>query len=98
MSGAPAVYLPKRMKNIESSTLIWIKGGLFLLLGLGSAMLLLAEAPTLKVGLLLALSVWAFCRAYYFVFYVIHHYVDPGYRFSGLGSFVRYVLRKRLGA
>ncbi len=32
--------------------------------------------------------------AYYFAFYVIEHYVDPGYRFAGLWSFVRYVLRK----
>ena len=83
------------MENIKSLKLIWIKGGLFLLLGIGSAILLLSEAPTLKVALLLALSVWAFCRAYYFAFYVIQHYVDPGYRFSGLISFVRYVARKK---
>ncbi len=38
--------------------------------------------------------VWAFCRAYYFAFYVIEHHVDPGYRFSGLISFVAYALRK----
>ena len=83
------------MENIKSLKLIWIKAGLFLLLGLGSAILLLSEAPTPKVALLLALSVWAFCRAYYFAFYVIQHYVDPGYRFSGLISFVRYVARKK---
>ena len=81
------------MENIKSLKLIWIKGGLFLLLGVGSAVLLLVEAPTLKVGLLLALTVWAFCRAYYFAFYVIQHYVDSSYRFSGLVSFVRYVLK-----
>jgi len=27
---------------------------------------------------------------YYFAFYVIQHYVDPAYRFSGLWSFVCY--------
>ena len=43
----------------------------------------------------LALAVWCFCRFYYFAFYVIEHYVDPGYRFSGLGSFVGYLLSKR---
>jgi hypothetical protein len=36
-------------------------------------------------------------RAYYFAFYVIQHYVDPGYRFSGLFSFLRYFLRSRRG-
>jgi hypothetical protein len=82
------------MEDIKSATLIWIKGALFLLLGVASAMLLLVQAPTVKVGLLLALTVWAFCRAYYFAFYVVEHYVDPGYRFSGLVSFMRYVARK----
>ena len=83
------------MEDIKSATLIWIKGALFLLLGVASAMLLLIQAPTVKVGLLLTLTVWAFCRAYYFAFYVLEHYVDPGYRFSGLVSFMRYVARKR---
>jgi hypothetical protein len=44
---------------------------------------------------LTALAVWAFSRFYYFAFYVIEHYVDPGYKFAGLGSFVVYLFRKR---
>jgi hypothetical protein len=84
------------MKDIKSHRLIWLKGGLFLALGLGSAALLLAEAATLKTALLLALTVWGFCRAYYFAFYVIEHYVDPSFRFSGLLSFAGYLLSKIL--
>lgn len=38
-------------------------------------------------AVLLALSIWGFCRAYYFAFYVIEKYVDPEFRFSGLLSF-----------
>ncbi|PYJ02161.1 MAG: hypothetical protein DME25_16745, partial [Verrucomicrobia bacterium] len=53
------------------------------------------EHPSLKCALLLAVSVWCFCRCYYFAFYVIEHYVDPGYRFSGLWSFVGYLCSKR---
>jgi len=53
------------------------------------------ESPSLKVALLLLLAVWAFCRAYHFAFYVIEHYADPGYRFAGLVSFLRYAWRKR---
>ncbi|MCL4181172.1 MAG: hypothetical protein KJ072_25935 [Verrucomicrobia bacterium] len=83
------------MKDIESPRVIYLKGALFLMLGLGSAALLLAEAATLKVAVLLAFTVWGFCRAYYFAFYVIEHYVDPGYRFSGLLSFAAYLLRKK---
>lgn len=78
------------MSDLKSPTAIWIKGGLFLLLGLMSAGLLLLHAPDLKVAVLLCVTTWSFCRAYYFAFYVIEHYVDPSYRFAGLTSFVRY--------
>jgi hypothetical protein len=84
------------MKDIKNPKLLWTKGGLFLLLGVGSAALLLAEAPSLRVALLLAVVVWAFCRAYYFAFYVIEHYADPNFRYAGLISLARYVLRRRV--
>lgn len=84
------------MKDIKNHTVIWLKGALFLTLGAASAILLLAEFTTIKAALLLALTVWGFCRAYYFAFYVIQHYVDPGYRFSGLFSFAWYVLRRKV--
>jgi hypothetical protein len=83
------------MKDIKSHRVLWLKGALFLMLGMGAGLLLLAEVPTLKATLLLALTLWGFCRAYYFAFYVIEHYVDPSYRFSGLGSFARYALQGR---
>ncbi len=51
--------------------------------------------PAVSTAILLALMVWAFARAYYFAFYVIGKYVDPQYRFSGLLSFLRYLLRRR---
>ena len=83
------------MADITSTKLLWTKGVLFVLIGVISSVLLLWESPSLKVALLLALAVWAFCRAYYFAFYVIEHYADPGYRFSGLISFIRYACRRR---
>jgi hypothetical protein len=83
------------MRNLTDPTWIKIKGLLFLSLGLLAAALLLLERPTIKVGLLLALAVWCFCRFYYFAFYVIEHYVDPSYRFSGLLSFMRYLFWER---
>jgi hypothetical protein len=82
------------MKDLKSATAIWIKGGLFLIIAMVSALLVALELGTFKGCLLLALCVWGFCRAYYFAFYVIEHYVDPGYRFSGLIAFWQYVLRK----
>jgi hypothetical protein len=83
------------MKDLKSPAALWLKGGLFLVIGSAASGLLLAEAGSLKVALLLALAVWSFCRAYYFAFYVLEKYVDPGYRFSGLCSFASYVLHAR---
>ena len=83
------------MKDLTDPRWIKCKGLLFLALGLVSSLLLVLEQPTVKVGLLLALAVWCFCRAYYFAFYVIEHYVDPSYRFSGLWSFLGYLRSHR---
>lgn len=82
------------MQDLKKHSVIWLKGALFLTLGVASGLLLLLEVATIKVALLLALTVWGFRRAYYFAFYVIEHYVDPGYRFSGLLSFAACLIRK----
>jgi hypothetical protein len=37
----------------------------------------------------------SFSRFYSFAFYVTEHYVDPGFRFAGLGSFVVHLFRSR---
>jgi hypothetical protein len=78
--------------DLTSRRAIFAKGWLFLLLGVMAAGALLALHFTWEVAALLAIALWAFCRWYYFMFYVIEHYVDPGYRFAGIGSFVRYAL------
>lgn len=83
------------MTDITSTKLLWCKGILFLAIGVVSSVLLLIESPSGKVGLLLALAIWAFCRAYYFAFYVVEHYADPGFRFSGLWAFLGYAVRRR---
>lgn len=83
------------MKDLTNPRWIKLKGALFLSLGILAGALLILEQPTLRIVALLCLTVWCFCRAYYFAFYVIEHYVDPGYRFAGLWSFARYVFAKR---
>jgi hypothetical protein len=84
------------MKDITDPGWIKVKGLLFLVMGVAASGLLILDNPTWKTVLLLLLAVWSFCRFYYFAFYVIEHYVDPNYRFSGLISFLRYLLRRRL--
>lgn len=81
------------MSDLKSKHAIFIKGFLFLLTGLASAALIMVMHPDLKLAVLLALSVWAFCRFYYFCFYVIEKYVDNKYKYSGLYSFVRYCMK-----
>lgn len=83
------------MKDLTSPGLIKLKGILFLVIGVLAATLLILEQPTLKACVLLAICVWCFCRFYYFAFYVIEHYVDSSYKFSGLWSFARYMLKRK---
>jgi hypothetical protein len=82
------------MKDIANTKLIYLKGILFLLGGIIASVILLIEYPNLKVAVLLAVSVWCFARSYYFAFYVIEHYVDNNFKFSGIWSFVCYLCRK----
>ena len=82
------------MKDLTDPRWIKFKGILFLVVGLLASALLFLEAPTLKVAVLLVIAVWCFCRAYYFAFYVIEKYVDPTFRFSWLGSAMRYLMRR----
>jgi hypothetical protein len=84
-----------RMKDLTDARWIKLKGILFLIIGVLSATLLVLENPSVKVGVLLAITIWCFCRFYYFAFYVIEKYVDPGYKFSGLWSFACYFFRRR---
>ena len=82
------------MGTLRNPRLLYLKGLLFLLCGALSSVALLLEHPTPRTVLLLALSAWSFARFYYFCFYVIEHYVDPGYRFAGLGSLARHLVGK----
>ncbi|TWT79756.1 hypothetical protein CA13_11630 [Planctomycetes bacterium CA13] len=80
------------MANLTNPKAIWIKGVLFLFLGILASGILIARNAELATVVLLLIAVWAFCRAYYFAFYVIEHYVDPDYRFAGLIDFARYAI------
>jgi uncharacterized membrane protein len=83
------------MKDLTSPFWIKFKGILFLIIGILSSALLIIETWSWRVAIMLAIAIWCFCRFYYFAFYVIEHYVDPGYRFSGLWSFFSYLISKR---
>ena len=86
------------MRDLQTPAAMWAKAVLFLVIGLTASIILLLEVRRITSAVLLALAIWAFCRAYYFAFYVIEKYVDPGYRFSGLLSVLRYLVSRRRGS
>jgi hypothetical protein len=79
--------------DITSPRLLVLKGGLMLVAGVLASVMLVLESSRLAWWGVLGLhgaAVWAFCRAYYFAFYVIEKYIDPGSRYAGLaGAAVR---------
>lgn len=81
--------------DLKSSRLIHLKGWLFLVLGVLSSGILIAETLDLKIAFLLILSIWAFCRFYYYAFYVIEKYTDSQFKYAGIVSFLRYLVSKR---
>jgi hypothetical protein len=86
--------LEDAIRDLSNVRLIILKAVLFLCLGVGSSILLLRDRWTIENCALLMLVIWAFCRCYYFMFYVIERYIDSSYRFSGILSVIQYLIRK----
>jgi hypothetical protein len=82
-------------RDLSSKSLIIAKGLLFLLLAGLTATLLLLDAPTLRTGALIAILMWASCRFYYFLFYVLERYVNPELRYAGVLALLVQLSRNR---
>ncbi len=80
--------------DIKNPRLLYLKGGLMLLVGLMASAILLTLHADWMTAVLLATAVWGFCRAYYFAFYVIEHYIDPAHKYAGLIDFMKYIWAK----
>ncbi|MBC8141989.1 MAG: hypothetical protein H7Y38_11175 [Armatimonadetes bacterium] len=85
----------KLSDDLPHANWMYLKAVLFLVAGSVAATALLVEVPTLRTAFLLAVCVWSFCRLYYFFFYVLERYIDPSFRFDGIGSAIRYLLSRR---
>ena len=82
------------MGDLQNPKWMYLKGLLFLaILGI-SVFIILLETRSWRIALLLGLIVWAAARLYYFMFYVIEKYIDPQYKFAGIYSFLKYIVRK----
>lgn len=83
------------MSDLESKRWIVAKGFMFLGIAVAAAGLMLFESPSARTAVLLVLLVWAACRFYYFLFYVLERYVDPRLRYAGIIALLRTILGKR---
>jgi hypothetical protein len=83
------------MTDLKSKKWIVAKGVMFLGIAATTAALIWVEMPSVKLATLLALLVWASCRFYYFLFYVLERYVDPTMRYAGLLDLVLGMKRRR---
>jgi hypothetical protein len=82
------------MADLKSARLMYVKAVLLLLAGLLAAAAVLIELSSWRVAVLMAIAVWSFCRVYYFLFYVIERWIDPGFKFSGIIGALSYVAMK----
>ena len=78
--------------DLKNSWLIHLKGALFLVMGLGAGSMLLVLSPTIRTATLLLITVWAFCRFYYYLFYVLDRYLGREKRFAGVIDALRYLI------
>jgi hypothetical protein len=85
------------MPDLRSKPLIVAKGLMLLLIAAMAAYLVWSELPSWRVAVLLSLLVWASCRFYYFLFYVLEQYVDPRLRYAGIWPMLVQLLRRRTG-
>jgi len=83
------------MTDLKSEKWIVAKGVMFFGIGALTAALILLEMPSLRVAAYLGLLVWASYRFYYFLFYVLEHYVDPTMRYAGLWDLMLGMKRRR---
>jgi hypothetical protein len=83
------------MRDLIAPKWMYAKAAMLLAIGVVAfGLLLLPQAAWQRVTLQ-AIMIWAFARAYYFAFYVVEHYVDGEYRFSGLLHFVKFLASRR---
>ena len=75
--------------------MMYVKAALFVIMLMSCSSLLLLASPTWGTACLLALVIWSSSRLYYFMFYVIEKYIDPSFRFAGIGAAMSYLIGRR---
>lgn len=81
--------------DLTSGKAIVLKGLLFLLIGLLAAGMNLLDGRLSVRAASLLICIWAMCRFYYFLFYVLEKYVDPSLRYAGIFSLLKAIRRRK---
>lgn len=80
-------------RDIRSRRWLIIKGILFLVLSISAGTLLLHENWSPRNAALLIITIWAACRFYYFLFYVLERYAGREQRYAGVWDALVYLLK-----
>jgi ABC-type polysaccharide transport system permease subunit len=82
--------------NLTSKRWIVAKGILFAMLALlAGGQIVLLDLAKWQRCVMLVICVWAACRFYYFLFHVLHAYVDPSLPSAGIMDLAKHLLAKR---
>jgi len=84
-------------RDIKSKRLLHAKGFLFLILGITAAGAIFIESQNIRTVVLLLITIWAFCRFYYYLFYVLEKYICRDQKYAGILDALKYVIRSRGG-
>ena len=77
------------------SDFILLKFVLFLIISIfGFSLMLILNEFDIYFIIILAATIWSCCRIYYFLFYVIHKFFDPQYKFNGFFHFILYLIKR----
>ena len=90
--GDRATTLQHLSRDLVEPKWMYLKAVLFLIILLSCGGVLLLDSPRWRTVVLLTPVVWSSARLYYFMFYVIERYIDPNFRFSGIGAALSYIL------
>ena len=71
-------------RDLKNVALIKAKGVLFAVIGVVAAGMIIANQPNLQTVLLLGVAIWAWCRFYYFLFYVLENYAGRKRPYAGV--------------
>lgn len=89
------IELPKFNRDLKNPVALRIKGLSFALIGLMSAAILIWQLADWSLILMLFICIWAWCRFYYFLFYVLEHYAGSKRPYAGLFDALTSIFRKK---